>query len=649
MIVREGGIGKSFQGAFSYYMHDKDHALTSERVDWAQAHNCSTDTPEFALHEMIHTAQNAQAIQLEHSGKKSPHKVLNSVYTFSLSWHKSETPTKEDMLEAGRSALKAVGLENRQHIVISHNDEAYKHIHIMVNRVDPVTGLIDHEKTTSKSKLKFSKWADNYERERGQNFCPQRRKNCLKRDNGEYVKYLDDGTHRQAKHEAQKAFKEQGWKDYSQEKQAEYKRLVGRKQKVLKIRLDALKKQQNFKGQWSDYYGEVRDDQKQQWKDNKKNVRKLKDVLANRYGIYKANLYDQRGLVTRPFNYHAGQTERKGKDGKTYKHVRSSRFIREKKEKLLQAQALERKKVIEQVNKEYAPRFENLQKARSIDQLKAVQRREDKRQEALIRINEKAQSRKHPKRRPSSESLRQRKNYNGKSPLKDQENQTTPTPAPRIHTTSQRRQTARYKLELRQRAELTDFEVRRAEQKSKEQDRLNAFYKPAEHQRKLREAERDLNKHQGMFSKVTGKTKALQKNVEDLKRNLESLEQTRAQTMRLHQARVSQERQALTHRHEQELEAFDKQPIQKTGTAKTFEKEVLRKEVANQNPQQRKTPTPETGSVNPPFKKAVSSHETEAKSTANDNTKTETKARTRNRSKDRKPRKERTRSRERQP
>ncbi|MCH9660407.1 MAG: MobA/MobL family protein [Bacteroidetes bacterium] len=209
------------------------------------------------------------------------------------------------------------------------------------------------------------------------------------------------------------------------------------------------------------------------------------------------------------------------------------------------------------------------------------------------------------------------------------ENQTEMT-----HPPDQQRKNARYKLELRQREEFYAFETKMADQKSREQDKLNAFYKPHEHQRKLREAERDLNKHQGVFARVTGKTKALKQDVADLKRNLESLEQTREQTMSLFKNRVSQERHALTQRHKQELTAFDRQPVQKTGTAKTFEKEVLRKEVANQNPQQRKTPTPEKekGSVNPTFETAVLR---EGKNPANKNVKRPTKARTRSRSKGR--------------
>ena len=354
---------------------------------------------------------------------------------------------------------------------------------------------------------------------------------------------------------------------------------------------------------------------------------KSKDVLSNKYGIYKANLYDQRGLVSRPFTYQAGHTHTKGKDGKLYKNVRPSRFIREKKERLLKAQAIERKKVIKQINKEFAPRFDRLKTVRTIDTLKAEQLKDRTRQKALVRINQKGKTRF----------------------VKDQESQ-KPIP-PRNHTTSQRRQTARYKLESRQREQLYAFESRTADKKSQEQDKLNQFYKPAEHKRKLQQAQIDLDTHQGMFSRVTGKTKALKQNVEALSLNLESLEQTREQTMSLFTSKVSQERHALIQTHQVELAKFDKQPIQKTGTTKTFEKTVLKKSVGNQNTDPSKTPTAQKEKVSgqSEFKKAVLSHESQKETTANDNTKTEDKARTRNRSKERTKRKERTRSKGREP
>ncbi len=188
------------------------------------------------------------------------------------------------------------------------------------------------------------------------------------------------------------------------------------------------------------------------------------------------------------------------------------------------------------------------------------------------------------------------------------------------------------------------FESRTADKKSKEQEKLNKFYNPADHKRKLSEAKRDLDKHQGMFSKVTGKTKALKQDVDALRRNLESLEQTREQTMRLFTSKASQDRDRLKERHQSELSKFDKQPIQKTGTAKSFEKTVLKKSVANQNTLQSKTPTAQKDTSQSEFKKAVLSHESQKEATANDNTKEPKQARTRNRSKERTKRKERTRS-----
>ncbi len=147
----------------------------------------------------------------------------------------------------------------------------------------------------------------------------------------------------------------------------------------------------------------------------------------------------------------------------------------------------------------------------------------------------------------------------------------------------QKRNNARYKIELRHREEFHAFESKMSDQKRKEQEKLKQFYKPAEHKRKLKEAEHDLDTHQGWFSRVTGKTKTLKQDVEDLKRNMEGLEKTRAQIMGMFTSKVSEARQTLTQRHKSDLAEFDRQPLQKTLTAESFEKAVLTKEVANQN------------------------------------------------------------------
>lgn len=223
----------------------------------------------------------------------------------------------------------------------------------------------------------------------------------------------------------------------------------------------------------------------------------------------------------------------------------------------------------------------------NLDQLKEKQtvidlaiereKRAQKRQDALL----------HTKQQRRQNHQDRKRNHHAKNALRIEQaqekrsSQTTPITKP--PETIQQRNNARYKVELRQREELYDFESKMVDAKRREQDKLDQFYKPHEHKRKLKEAQRQLDKHQGMFSKITGKTKALKQDVEDLKRNLESLEQTRSQSMSLFTNKVSKARHTLTQRHKTQLEEFDRKPLQKTGTAKSFEKAVLTKEVANQN------------------------------------------------------------------
>ncbi|MCP4372315.1 MAG: hypothetical protein GY797_30050, partial [Deltaproteobacteria bacterium] len=66
---------------------------------------------------------------------------------------------------------------------------AHSHIHVIVNRVHPETGIID---THSNDKLKLSKWAEKHERDRGQILCKARAENNERRRKGEYVKFREE-------------------------------------------------------------------------------------------------------------------------------------------------------------------------------------------------------------------------------------------------------------------------------------------------------------------------------------------------------------------------------------------------------------------------------------------------------------------------
>ena len=83
----------------------------------------------------------------------------------SLAWEPGYEPSKDEMVEAARGFLKALGMETAQAVFIAHTDTGHKHIHIVASRIDPKTG-----KTFSEydDQIKAQRWALRWERERNQ-------------------------------------------------------------------------------------------------------------------------------------------------------------------------------------------------------------------------------------------------------------------------------------------------------------------------------------------------------------------------------------------------------------------------------------------------------------------------------------------------
>lgn len=58
-----------------------------------------------------------------------------------VSWAKGEDqPLPDDALRIARRVLKKIGLDDHQWVAAAHADSQYRHVHILVNRVDPRTG-----------------------------------------------------------------------------------------------------------------------------------------------------------------------------------------------------------------------------------------------------------------------------------------------------------------------------------------------------------------------------------------------------------------------------------------------------------------------------------------------------------------------------
>ncbi len=156
MIPREARRGRSFIGAGKYYLHDK-RASTSQRVAFTHTENIPTQDAHKALKWMAWTAIHAHELKRE-SGVGTTRRAAKPVFTFSLSWRPEASPTKEEMIGAGRTALAALGLQDHEAVMVGHRDTPHKHIHVIVSTINPATGRSNR---VSYSKKKLSVWARN--------------------------------------------------------------------------------------------------------------------------------------------------------------------------------------------------------------------------------------------------------------------------------------------------------------------------------------------------------------------------------------------------------------------------------------------------------------------------------------------------------
>lgn len=182
MIPALTEMGRSFKGAAAYYLSDKAASDTSpgtvDRVGWTETFNLATSDPDRAWRMMAHTALAQGAIKTVAGVKRTGRKLEKPVLAYSLSWHPTERPTKADQLAAAKESLRALGLNEHQAIIVCHTDEPHPHVHVLVNRVHPMTG---RAAPLSKSKLALSQWAQAYEERHGRVFCVERVENNARR------------------------------------------------------------------------------------------------------------------------------------------------------------------------------------------------------------------------------------------------------------------------------------------------------------------------------------------------------------------------------------------------------------------------------------------------------------------------------------
>ncbi|KIN65236.1 NikB-like protein [Sulfitobacter donghicola DSW-25 = KCTC 12864 = JCM 14565] len=213
MIPRVARAGRSFKGAARYYLHDKQ-ADTNERVAFIETVNLPTDDAHRATAHMIDTATHAAELK-QAAGIKGGRKMQFPVYCYSLAWHPSETPTREEQIQAAHDTLKTLGIDDRQALIVGHRDTDHPHVHVIVNKVCPDTG---RSAVMSNDQVSLSRWAEKYEQQRGQVFCKDRVENNKARKRGEWRK--DDSLSRRQHYEWKKQESDKLWSDYRADRDA---------------------------------------------------------------------------------------------------------------------------------------------------------------------------------------------------------------------------------------------------------------------------------------------------------------------------------------------------------------------------------------------------------------------------------------------
>jgi hypothetical protein len=190
MVPKVAGTGRSFKGAGLYYLHDKK-ALTRDRVAFTHTENLPTLDPDKAIKCMAWTALRQNELKARAGGSTRGRKMTSPVYCYSLSWAPGEEPNYDDMVRAAKETLKELGLDKHETLFVGHRDEPHPHIHVIVNRVNPETGIAA---TLSKDFLTLSSWAQRFEERQGTIRCEKRVENNELREIGKFVKDRDSQT-----------------------------------------------------------------------------------------------------------------------------------------------------------------------------------------------------------------------------------------------------------------------------------------------------------------------------------------------------------------------------------------------------------------------------------------------------------------------
>jgi Ti-type conjugative transfer relaxase TraA len=173
-MVPRISIGRGITGVCQYVLgegrgagNDNVPADEESRVAWIGGQNFGFDINDRDDADLARRIMEFDALN---QGSRTRRCEKDAVHLV-LAWRVGEIPTREEMEDAVRGALKALGMDNAKAIWVTHRDEDHAHLHIVASKINPATGLAYDLK---RNYLKLSRWAQKYEREHGGTVCLRR-------------------------------------------------------------------------------------------------------------------------------------------------------------------------------------------------------------------------------------------------------------------------------------------------------------------------------------------------------------------------------------------------------------------------------------------------------------------------------------------
>lgn len=206
MIVKIHRSGQSFRSAAEYCLGDKvpereegeererkqyqegdpswSREIMSDRVAWTQTLNLSTDDPYKATRMMAATVSYAPTLKQRAEVKAGGRELAKPVCHYSLSWKEGEKPSRPEMIRAAETTLAVLQMPKNQALLVAHRDTDCAHVHVIANRVSWEDG---RAAKLQMSRLNLSRWAEGYERSRGEIQCARRVEHNRIRSTGKAV------------------------------------------------------------------------------------------------------------------------------------------------------------------------------------------------------------------------------------------------------------------------------------------------------------------------------------------------------------------------------------------------------------------------------------------------------------------------------